>query len=206
MYNSLYLLIKGTIIGFSIAAPIGPISILCMQLTLMHGLAVGVAAGLGAATADACYSAIAGFGLTSISSFLLTQKTVISLVGSLFLIYLGIKSFIVPPTTQAAPCNPTGTLSAYASTFALTFVNPLTILAYMAVFAGLGIVNANNSYIDALALVIGVFLGSALWGLVLCCTIGFFRGRVTSTSMKWINILSGLVILAFAIGILYQLR
>lgn len=206
MNNSLYLLIKGTIIGFSIAAPIGPISILCMRLTLMNGLAVGFAAGLGAATADACYGIIAGFGLTSISAFLLSQKTVISLIGGIFLAYLGIKAFIVPPATETADCKPTGTLNAYASTFALTFTNPMTILAFMAVFAGLGIVSANNSYAEALALVMGIFLGSALWGLVLTGTVSLLRGKVNPTSMRWINILSGVIILAFAIGILYQLR
>jgi threonine/homoserine/homoserine lactone efflux protein len=206
MHNSLYLLIKGTIIGFSIAAPIGPISILCMRLTLMNGIAVGFAAGLGAATADACYGIIAGFGLTSISGFLLSQKVVISLIGGLFLGYLGIKTFFIPPATEAAACKPTGALSAYASTFALTVTNPLTILAFMAVFAGLGIVSANNSYTEALALVMGIFLGSALWGLVLSGTVSLLRGNVTPTSMKWINVLSGIVILAFAIGILYQLR
>jgi threonine/homoserine/homoserine lactone efflux protein len=154
---------KGLVIGFSIAAPVGPIGILCIKRTLTLGRWVGLASGLGAATADAIYGFIAAFGLTFISNFLIQQQTWLRLIGGAFLCYLGIKTFISQPAVSSAPSSHLSILNAYGSTFFLTLTNPLTILSFAAIFAGLGLVNANSDYLSASITVLGVFLGSACW-------------------------------------------
>ncbi len=119
-------LAKGLIIGFSIAAPVGPVGILCIRRSLSQGYLVGLFTGLGAATADALYGFIAGFGLTIISNILVNQQMEFKLMGGLFLCYLGLKIALEKPTQQSA--NPSGKIiSAYASTFFLTIKNPMTI-------------------------------------------------------------------------------
>src|SRR4030066_1702005 len=153
-------LYKGLIIGFSIAAPVGPIGILCIKRTLSSGRLVGLASGLGAATADALYGCIAAFGLTFISDFLIHQQAWLRLVGGLFLCYLGIKTFFSHPTDSTQESNPGGLLNASGSTFFLTLTNPITILSFAAIFAGLGLGSVSKGYIPAGLLVAGVFIGS----------------------------------------------
>jgi threonine/homoserine/homoserine lactone efflux protein len=190
-------LVRGLVIGFSIAAPVGPIGVLCIRRTLSDGRAVGLAVGLGAAAADAVYGAIAGFGLTAVSALLVRQQTVLRIVGGLFLGYLGIRTFASRPAEEAAPAGGAGLLGAFAATFALTLANPATILSFVAVFAGLGIAGA-GSFRDATILVAGVFLGSAAWWLILSGVVGALRSRVRPRALRWVNRLSGAVLLAFA--------
>ena len=128
--------VRGLIIGFSIAAPVGPIGVLCIRRTLADGRAAGLISGLGAATADAFYGCVAGFGLSFVSTFLVAQQTWLRLIGGAFLIYLGIKTFLTQPASEAAAASGRGLAGAYVSTFALTLTNPVTILAF--VFGGLG--------------------------------------------------------------------
>src|ERR1051326_105106 len=118
-------LLKGLVIGFSIAAPVGPIGVLCIRRSLTEGRQMGLATGLGAATADAVYGCIAGFGLTAISSFLVGQKVWLGLLGGLFLCYLGIRTFVTKPAEKAAEVGGSGLLSAYLSTLFLTITNPM---------------------------------------------------------------------------------
>ena len=191
------MLLRGLVIGFSIAAPVGPIGVLCIRRTLADGRAVGFAAGLGAATADALYGAVAGFGLTVVSTALVGQQGWLRLIGGAFLCWLGARTFLARPAEDAAPVRGSGLLGAYASTLVLTLTNPMTILSFAAVFAGLGVGAAGGGYGAAAVLVLGVFAGSALWWLVLSGAVGLLRHRVTPRGLRWVNRASGTIIAAF---------
>lgn len=200
------LLIKGFIIGFSIAAPVGPIGVLCIRRTLVNGRLAGLLSGLGAATADAVYGAIAGFGLTVIAGFLLRQQSWLSLGGGLFLCFLGLKTALKQPTERLnSTGNRVGLVEAYASTFLLTLTNPATILAFMAIFAGLGVASGPRNYISAALVVLGVFAGSALWWLVLSGSVSLLRSHLSPKRLRWVNRLSGLVITLFGLFIVLSL-
>lgn len=203
--------LKGLIIGFSIAAPVGPIGVLCIRRTLADGRAAGLVSGLGAATADAIYGAVAGFGLTFVSSLLLSHQVWLRTAGGAFLLYLGVRTFSATLTTETSAAEApsrtgAGLLRAYASTFLLTLTNPMTILSFAAIFAGLGLANAvggyavAGGYAPAGALVAGVFLGSAAWWLILSSSAGAVRSKVGPPGMRWINRLSGCIIAAFGLA------
>lgn len=197
---------KGLIIGFSIAAPVGPIGILCIRRTLEYGRFVGFVSGLGAATADALYGLMAGLGLTIISNFLLGQQWYLQIIGSIFLCYLGVKIFISTPSQDSAKAKGNKPFKAYISTFLLTITNPVTILSFIAIFSGLGM-NSNDTTSFGFLLVLGVFLGSALWWLLLSSIAGIIANKMKSNSfsMKLINRFSGVVILLFGINGLINL-
>ena len=191
-------LLKGTAIGFSIAAPVGPIGLLCIRRSLAGGRRVGLATGLGAATADAGYGCVAGFGLTAVSSFLIGHKFWLGLLGGLFLCGLGARTFLSKPAQEVAPVGGNGCLSAYLSTVLLTLTNPMTILSFAAVFAGFGL-GRSPDYRAAAALVAGVFIGSALWWMLLSSGAALFRSRINSTWMQAVNRVSGLIIFGFGL-------
>jgi threonine/homoserine/homoserine lactone efflux protein len=191
-------LIKGVIIGFSIAAPVGPIGVLCIRRSLADGRQMGLATGLGAATADGVYGCVAGFGLTAISSFLVGQKLWLGFLGGLFLCYLGVRTFISKPADKPAEVARSGLLSAYLSTFFLTVTNPMTILSFVAVFAGFGL-GASPDYLSAATLVAGVFIGSGCWWLLLSSGVALFRSRVNSSWMFAVNRVSGAIMVAFGL-------
>jgi threonine/homoserine/homoserine lactone efflux protein len=192
-------LLRGILIGFSIAAPVGPIGVLCIRRTLAEGRAYGLASGLGAATADAFYGGIAGFGLTFISGALVSQQVWLRLLGGIFLCYLGARTFLAAPAQKAASTRGKGLLGAYAYTLFLTLTNPLTILSFAAVFSGLGLAAGAHDYGAAMLLVLGVFAGSALWWLVLSGGVGLLRNRMRIEWLRWVNIASGLVITGFGL-------
>jgi threonine/homoserine/homoserine lactone efflux protein len=193
------MLLRGIIIGLSIAAPVGPIGMLCIRRTLAEGRLAGLVSGLGAASADMLYGCIAGFGLTLISSVMVQQQVWLRLVGGLFLCYLGVKIFLALPAEESASATGTALAGAYASTFALTLTNPMTILSFVAIFAGLGLVHGTADYVSAGLMVLGVFCGSALWWLLLSGAVGVLRGRITSTGLRWMNRVSGLIVLGFGV-------
>ncbi len=193
------LFIKGFVIGFSIAAPVGPIGILCIQRTLADGNVQGLVTGLGAATADAIYGLIAAFGLTFISNFLVDQSIWFRLIGGFFLCYLGIRAFSKKPSEQSVSMNNSTALSAYSTTFFLTLANPMTILFFAGVFAGLGIVSKSIHYAEASLMVIGVFSGSAVWWVFLSGATGIFRNKINESKLALVNKISGVVILAFGL-------
>jgi len=190
--------IKGFIIGISIAAPVGPIGVLCIQRTLSGGKSQGLATGLGAASADAVYGVVAAFGLTIISNFLISQDTWFRLIGGAFLVYLGVKAFMASPGRLKQAENNTRLISAYGSTFLLTLANPMTILSFAAIFAGLGLVNNNLNYGSAVLMVLGVFGGSAVWWLFLSSSASLFRDRI-GDKLVWLNRISGTIISTFGI-------
>ncbi len=193
------LFLRGLVIGFCIAAPVGPIGVLCIRRTLMQGHLMGLLTGLGAATADAIYGAIAGFGLTTVSSVLVGQSGWLQPIGGLFLCYLGVKIWRDRPANEAAPAKGKTLVGAYLSTVFLTLTNPATIFSFVAVFAGLGLASAQYAYGAAMVLVGGVFLGSALWWLLLSGGISLLRHRINLKQLHWLNRGSGLVILGFGI-------
>jgi threonine/homoserine/homoserine lactone efflux protein len=198
-------LFRGLAIGLSIAAPVGPIGVLCIRRTLAEGRASGLVSGLGAATADGIYGCVAGFGLTFVSSVLIGQQAWIRLIGGAFLCYLGVRTLLARPAGQAAPARGGGLAGAYASTFFLTLTNPMTILSFAAIFAGLGLATGGGSYGSAGILVLGVFLGSALWWLILSGGVSVLRTRFGPRAMQWVNRISGLVITGFGLFALLSL-
>lgn len=193
------IILTGLTLGFSIAAPVGPVGLLCIRRTLADGRASGFVSGLGAATADAFYGAIAGLGLAVGSEFLIGQQFWLRLIGGAFLLYLGFTTFRSKPAEREAQAKGIGLLGAYGSTLALTLTNPLTILSFAAFMAGLGVTSAGSGYLPALVFITGVFLGSAAWWLLLSAGVGFVRSRITPQLLGWINRFSGAIIVAFGI-------
>lgn len=192
---------KGILIGLAIAAPVGPIGLLCIQRTLARGRWAGVLSGLGAASADAVYGGVAGFGLASAANLLLAWQVPLQRLGGLFLLYLAWRTWQTPPAAEQAPVQPTrtGLLGDYLSTLVLTLTNPVTILAFLGIFAGLGLVAEGRDWAAAGTLVLGVFAGSLLWWLLLAGGVGLLRGRLTPTALRGINRASGLLIAGFGI-------
>ena len=199
---------QGVLIGFSIAAPVGPIGVLCIRRTLAEGRLTGFLSGAGAATADAVYGAVAAFGLAALSDLLLQQQIVLRLVGGLFLLYLGLRTLLSKPVVTAARAsvNTASLAAAYLSTLLLTLTNPMTILSFLAIFAGFGAVGGNSGRnFTAITIVAGVFLGSLMWWFILSLLAGLFHKFLDGPRLIWVNRFSGMVILIFAITILISL-
>lgn len=189
--------IKGIILGFSIAAPVGPIGILCIRKTLQFGRLSGFFSGLGAAIADTIYGIISAFGLTLISDFLIAGRFWLHILGGVFLLFLGGKTFLAKPLESNKAISHKTLLGDFISTLFLTLANPLTILSFVAVFAGLGLSEDQGS---APILVLGVFLGSTLWWLILSEGVTLFRKKISQKVMIWINRIAGIVIIGFGIA------
>ena len=199
------LFLRGLLIGFSIAAPVGPIGVLCIRRTLAEGRTFGFVSGLGAATADAFYGSVAGLGLTLVSSFLIGQQSWLRLIGGAYLCYLGYKTFRSRPSETAASVKGKGIIGAYGSTLFLTLTNPMTILSFAAIFAGLGAGAAAGDYLAAIALIVGVFVGSCAWWLILVALTSIFRSRLNTTGLGWVNRISGSIIAVFGLIVLLSL-
>ncbi len=193
--------LKGMLIGFAIAAPVGPIGLLCVQRTLIRGRWSGVLSGLGAASADAVYGCVAGFGLASLAHLLLAWQGELQAVGGMFLLYLGWRTWRTPPASEQARVHPSraGLLGDYLSTLVLTLANPVTVLAFLAIFAGLGLAAEGRDFAAAGVLVLGVFAGSLLWWLLLAGGVGLLRGRLTPVALGGINRVSGVLIAGFGL-------
>lgn len=196
MTENFLLFLRAFVIGISIAAPVGPIGVLCIRRTLSNGKLAGFLSGMGAASADMVYGAIAAFGLTVITNLLVENAFWLQLVGGLFLLFLGVKTFLEKPAEQAAQAKQGGFLSMVLSTFFLTLTNPLTILSFAAIFAGTMLGKSMGS---PLVMVAGVFAGSASWWLALSLGVGLMRERLNQTHMMWINRISGTIIILFGI-------
>jgi threonine/homoserine/homoserine lactone efflux protein len=197
---------RGLLIGLAIAAPVGPIGVLCIRRSLTDGRAVGLATGLGAATADAFYAALAALGLTALGQALSDHADWIRIVGGLALCYLGIRTLRSSPVALGEATPGRAQLAgAYATTVGLTLANPATILSFAAVFAGLGAAQGNGA--AASLLVLGVFLGSALWWLFLSNGVGLLRGRLGPAGLRWVNVGSGAILCGFgAVALLAAIR
>jgi threonine/homoserine/homoserine lactone efflux protein len=196
------LLVRGFVLGFTIAAAVGPISLLCIRRTLAEGRLIGLVSGLGVATADATYGAVAAFGLTALTDLLVDGRRVLGVVGGLFLLWLAWRTFRAVPGGTAATDAPRrrGLPGAYLSTFGLTLTNPMTILSFAALFVALGVTGGDAA--GATLLTAGVFAGSAMWWVILVGFVGVLRTRVTSAGLRRVNLASGLLIGAFAVAAL----
>jgi threonine/homoserine/homoserine lactone efflux protein len=191
------LFLKGLLFGFLLAATVGPMWVLCFRRTLAQGALAGFVSGMGIAVADGLYGAVAAFGLTAVSGFLLRHSFWIGLLGAGFLAYLGVKTLIARPEFKENPQEAVSHAKAFLSTLGLTLANPPTILAFVAIFAGLGLVASD--YATASLVVLGVFLGSASWWVLLAAGAGWLRSRTGPKLFRVINVVSGLTILGFAI-------
>lgn len=198
------LFLKGLLIGFSIAAPVGPIGVLCINRTLRSGIFPGLISGLGAAVADAFYGCVAGFGFVSVSAFLLSQKMWIQLVGGLFLIYLGVKTFLTHSENTSLTDNANTLWKDFTSTLFLTITNPMTIISFIAIYASLGIIEGGANYQEAILIVLGVFMGSLLWWCLLSVGISIIRHKLSETFLLWINRFSGIILAGFGLFALFN--
>jgi len=190
--------IRGLIIGFTIAAAVGPISLLVIRRTIEHGGVYGFASGLGVATADASYGGIAAFGLTAVTTLLVSGRLVLGLVGGAVIVLLGIRTLLSRPGEVARDTDRPGLVGAFASIYALTMTNPLTILSFVAVFAGLGLATG-ATFVDAALLTLAVWGGSTLWWVVLISMVAFVRERVSTGVLLWVNRISGAALVVFGI-------
>ena len=205
MTETIFLFLKGLLLGLSIAAPVGPIGLLCIRRSLEAGFWAGVAGGLGTAVADAAYASIAAFGLTAVSSLLLQAQGPLSVVGGAALIWLGWSAMTGKPPEATATAPVTQALGpTFASTFFLTLANPATILTFAAIFAGLGLA-AVDTAAGAAVLVTGVLLGSLLWWAILSGAVSLLRQRISPTVVLWINRASGVALAAFGAALLVGL-
>jgi threonine/homoserine/homoserine lactone efflux protein len=193
------LLLRGLVLGFTIAAAVGPIALLCIRRTLAEGRLVGLVSGMGVATADATYGAVAALGLTAITDLLVDWRRVLGIVGGAFLLWLAWRTFRSLPAEAATTGTNghRGLPAAYLSTLGLTLTNPMTILSFAALFVGLGVTGGDAA--GAASLTLGVFAGSAAWWVVLVTAVGAFRSRLTPAGLRRVNVASGLTIGAFAV-------
>jgi threonine/homoserine/homoserine lactone efflux protein len=201
--TSIDLVTRGAALGFSVAAPVGPIGLLCIQRTLNRGRLHGLAVGLGAATADALYGLVAGLGLAWISSAAEQSGPWLRLGGALFLLFLGARTLRARPAGQAADAERSGIASTYAATVGLTLSNPATILSFSAVFAGLGLSKATGGAQAAALLVAAVFAGSAAWWLLLSAATSALRERL-QPHLRKINVASGVLVCGFGAWALWS--
>lgn len=192
---------KGLLLGFAIAAPVGPIGVLCIRRSLAEGWLTGFLTGMGAATADGFYGGVAAFGLTAISGVLVAQQGIIRVVGGVLLCYLGARTLLAKPAMEAAAArHGRGLLGAYATTIGLTLTNPATIISFATVFAAAGLAGATGATVAAPALLTaGVFLGSACWWLLLSGGVSLLRTRLTPGALRWVNRVSGVLLLGFGV-------
>jgi len=186
--------LKGIAIGFIMAIPIGPIGIMCIRKTLTEGRLSGLIIGLGAATADLFYGCVAVFGLTVISDTLSDQRIWIRIVGGALLFFLGIKTFRAQPKDPKLKISGSGRLRSYFTVVVLTLTNPLTIFAFIAVFAAFGL-GDGLSFFSAVVLVAGVFIGSCLWFFLLTSGTILFRKKLDLVGLKWVNKIAGILII-----------
>lgn len=185
-----------------IAAPVGPVGVLCVRRTLFEGSIFGLASGLGAAVADALFGIVAAFGLKVIADFLIGNQHWLKLVGAGFLLVIGIRAIIGARDSTPTPISGESLVGAFASTFVLTVTNPLTIIAFAGIFAAVGLTGAEATYGAAAMLVGGVFAGSLAWWLLLCIVAGGLRHLVREIHLVWISRASGGILVVSALFIL----
>ena len=195
------LLLKGLIVGFCLAAPVGPIAALCVQRTISKNLVAGLVSGLGAAVADAFYGAVAAFGATIISEFLIAERSWMQRVGGVILIFMGLRLFLTKPAEEKKDVDGKGLFGDFLSTFLLTLTNPMTFVAFAAVFATMGIGAVRGQPILTAELVIGVLLGSQLWWVILCGGAHALRRHFDFRKLTTMNKATGVFVMG--VGVVY---
>jgi len=196
-----FLFFKSLIIGLAISAPVGPIGLLCIHRSLRYGLKTGFMTGMGAATADAFYGIIAAFGLTALSGFFIKYQSWIHVLGGIFLIGLGCRLIFKRLSLRSRSHIDRSLWHAYGTTFVLTMINPVTVVCFMAIFAGLGLGSQSlHHYGHAITVVLGIFLGSASWWLLLSSMVALvLHHRIKEHSIHTINKISGSLLILFGI-------
>jgi threonine/homoserine/homoserine lactone efflux protein len=202
---SIYLFIEGILIGLVVAVPVGPLGLLCINRALMLGPVCGFFSGLGVATADALAAGIAALGISLISGLFVEHQLALRLIGGIFLCYLGYKIYRTEPASQAPVNKVNGLLSAYVTTFLLTFSNPVTILSFVAIYAGWHVPSLQGRYVAAAILTGGVFTGSALWWIGLFITLTAFHHKFNLRFLLWVHRVSGAIIAGFGVVVLLSL-
>lgn len=196
---TLLLFIKGIAIGLGVAIPIGPVGILCIDRTLTHGKASGIATGIGAAIADGVYGAIAAFSVTFVTNHLIPYQHWIRAGGSIILIYLGIKIFREIPKRKHPHIRKKDLITDCISTVFLTFTNPMTVISFLTIFAAMGLRNLSRDTISGSALVAGITAGSILWWLIIVFVANKFEKKMTLTKLRNVNRITGMIVVAFGI-------
>ena len=201
------LVVRGFLLGFAVAAPVGPIGILVIRRTLALGPRTGFISGLGAATADAAYGCVAVLGLTAATHLLVANAHWLRAGGGLFLCWFGIRTLLARPASPGEAGGPPGRLwTAYGSTLLLTVTNPMTILSFAAAYAGLGLADGVTGPWAGLPLVAAVFLGSLCWWALLSGTVGLLRGTIGASALRAVNWAAGLLLVGFGLAAVAGLR
>jgi len=197
----LIFIIKGILIGVSVSAPLGPIGVLCIQRTLNKGFKSGLVSGVGAASADIIYAVIAGFSITFISDFLIDNQNYFRVIGGMFLIFIGAKIFTSNPAKQIRKLRTRGNnyYKDFLTSFLVTVSNPITILAFGAIFASFNMVDKETGSFPIVILILTVFSGAIIWWLSLISIITIFKHRIRLRNLLWINRVTGILIIIFAL-------
>ena len=203
--------VRGIIVGFALAAPVGPVAVMCIRRAMTCGFFKAFVTGLGAALADMLFGAVAGLGLTVISTFVLDNERIIGLAGGALVVALGVSTYRAPVVVSAGAVVVKSLHRDFAAAFMMAITNPATMIAAAGVFAALGGVDVYSAPVTALWLVLGVFLGSALWWVILSGAVAVLRRPLVNTGMPWLNKISGSIITAsgaalFAATLLKLLR
>ena len=197
--------IQGIIIGLTLAVPVGPISLLCIRRAIAAGRLHGIVSGLGVATADSFYAAVAVLGLTAISGLILAQQVFFRVFAGIVLIAVGIRVFLSEVSEPGENGGDESYPNDYLSMLAIALANPLTILFFIVVLPGFGIVIGGTSLLTSLEFVLGIFTGSVTWWVILCGAVGSVRSRISIHTLRQINRISGILIVCFGIGTLLLL-
>lgn len=199
----IFYLLKGIIVGLAVSIPVGPIGIICIRKTIQEGRLAGFISGIGAALADTCYGVVAALGVSAISSFLITQAFWLKLLGGSFLLILGIKLFFTKVGESSTTKVNKGYFHNFFTTFLLTITNPTTVIAFLAIFAAIGLGDTHNTLNSSTYLVMGVFFGSASWWLILSSTVNLFQSKFTPKRMVGLNRLSGVLLFSFGVWAMF---
>jgi threonine/homoserine/homoserine lactone efflux protein len=199
------LFIQGIIVGLTLAVPVGPISLVCIQRTVAGGRLHGIISGLGVATADSFYAAVAFLGLTSVSGLIIGHQSLFRLLAGIVLILVGIQVFRSVPARVSEGDGQKPYLQDYLSLLAIAAANPLTIIFFITILPGFGVVAQGTTVIAAVPFVAGIFLGSSVWWIILCGSLGSVRSRLGTDNLRWINRISGILIACFGAGMLLLL-
>ena len=192
------LFLRTLLIGLAVAAPVGAMGVLCIQRTLADGWRAGMATGLGIATADAAFAAVAAFGVSAVSQWLVAAQTPLRIIGGLTLIWLGVRAFLATPRTGETPTSPAGGGRRYATAVGLTLTNPMTIIAFAGIFAGAGLA-AQPGVATAAVATLGVAIGSLAWWLALVSGVFAVRHTVSPRVVVIVNRASGVLLVAFGV-------
>jgi threonine/homoserine/homoserine lactone efflux protein len=199
------LFVQGIIIGLTLAVPVGPLSLICIQRTITEGRLHGIFSGIGVATADSFYAAVTFLGLTVISGLIIAQHYLFRFLAGVVLILIGIQVFLSIPSAISTKIEHETYLKDYLSMVALAIANPLTLVFFLVILPGYGVVIHGTSFLSAAEFVAGVFFGSTVWWVVLCGSIGSVRSRLSQENLGRINHVSGLFIACFGVGMLILL-